>query len=75
MSKRKLILAGTHEQAHNYAREHQFSPRDYRVLSNPEQIMGTKPDAWEIVKVGTWYTNHKMCDFLRAHPDWHTVIR
>jgi len=71
--KRKLIFAGNYRQALDYAREHQLAPSEYSIVSDQRHVLGLTPDAWEVVRVGTWYANDEVSESYQ-HPRWHDAI-
>ncbi len=57
-----VIVAGTYEQARNYAREQHLSQRQWIFLGDEARIYGLRDGKY--VKVGTWFENKKINSIL-----------
>lgn len=60
MTDTTLILAGSFEQADDYAHQHGLSPRSWRYVVSARSLMGLRNVT--VVRYGTWYERRDISD-------------
>lgn len=60
-----FIIAGTGQQAADYAKEHGLKCNEYRYVWNPDVLKGT-PCGLKFIRTGTWYDRKDMREIFNA---------
>jgi len=53
------VIAGTNQQAENFAKSWGLRKQDYVYINRPERLFGIE-DKFKYVKIGTYYTNKNL---------------
>ena len=72
-----IILAGSVQQAHEWADENDLNPAQYRIIYDYVQMLGMRPDNNEIELVGTWRENELMRETVErlSRTEWRHMLR
>jgi hypothetical protein len=59
-----LILAGTQQQARDWAKDNNLNPATYKIIRNVEDTFKHHPEYDDFELVGTWWASDQIRDII-----------